>query len=125
MKKPEMFEIQVQDRKNILQQSPQMRRKIRNETKKLDLLKLKAGYITSEIQKDTDKYFRLYQDKEIGLQNLAKMRKTGQATENHVSLNNDEDVDTDDELLMSGVMHCHKDLVLTYEGVIMDQNTKR
>lgn len=53
------------------------------------------------------------------------MRKTGQATENHVSLNNDEDVDTDDELLMSGVMHCHKDLVHTYEGVIMDQNTKR
>ena len=64
-------------------------------------------------------------DKEIGLQNIGKMRKLGQTKETHVSLHNDEDVDTDRELLISGITQCHKDLVHTYKQVIKNQNIKQ
>ena len=60
----------------------------------LKLVRLAPSYITTLVQQDQhDKFFRLYQDSEVGLDSLNRLKAECRDQKN------DEDVDTDEELL--------------------------
>jgi len=78
------------------------------------MVKLKQSITTCN-----DDFFCLYKDSAVGLDKLVDLEKTRKET-HVIELKADEDVDTDDELLVRGVSHCVKDLLKIKELLLKD-----
>jgi hypothetical protein len=56
-------------------------------------------------------YFKLFNDSEAGLESLLDLQKTTK-NDNFVEIRQDDDLDTDTEILRTGTLACYRDLVV-------------